>query len=98
MTEGQFNEMEFSEIVFQSKMIDDHKAEEFKNGLVFAAFVGYQNMMFSGGKKISFSKYLNDLGLSDEDKKITPEDRKRVAEAAYATGERVMKMFKGKLK
>jgi hypothetical protein len=88
--------MRFSEIAFQSRMIEADKAERFKNQMICSAFEGWQYLM-AQGEKGTFSDYLNNIGLSDKDDKLTAEDKKKIAAKAYETGERVMKMFKGKL-
>ena len=90
--------MNFEELAFQSKMIEFHKAERFKDRLIASAFNGYQQYLMNGGKVVPFQKYLEDLGLSVDDIKLTKQDKQRIAENAYKTGERVMKMFKGKIK
>ena len=94
MTLEGFTQMDFSELVFQSKMIERHKAETYKNQLTVGALVGWQYLM-AQGEKGNFSDYLSNLGLSDEDNKISSDDRMRITAEAYETGKRVMKMFKG---
>lgn len=96
MSKENFTKMKFSELVFQSRMLDSQKAERFKNQLIAGAFVGWQYLM-AQGEKGNFSDYLNNLGLSDKDDKLTVEDKKKIVAEAYETGARVMKMFKGKL-
>jgi hypothetical protein len=86
--------MPFSEMAFQAKIIEKHNAERFKNQLIVAAFVGYQQSVMNGYKK-TFSKYLNDLGLSDKKDKLSKEDRKEITKKAYETGARVMGLLKG---
>lgn len=96
MSEENFRKMRFSELVFQSKMLNSYKSERFRNEMIASAFVGWQYLMAQGEKR-SFSDYLSNLGLSDKDYKMTAEEKKRTIAKAYETGSRVMKLFKGKI-
>ena len=87
--------MHFSELAFQSKVLERHRKERFDDELTFGAFVGWQALVSKGYKK-QFSSYLSDLGLDRTTKrKLTKEEKKRLTKKAYATGQRVMKSFKG---
>lgn len=88
--------MLFSELAFQSGVLERRKEETFRNNLTHAAFVGWQNLAVNGYKK-SFDHYLGELGLKADSEKLTEKDRERIKEEAYATGQRVMNMFKGKI-
>jgi hypothetical protein len=86
--------MKFSDFVFQSKMIVKHEAERYKRDLEIAAFIGWQDLV-TQGEKVTFAKYLSDLGLNDKDNDLTPEEKAKIVKKAYATGERIMNSFKG---
>jgi hypothetical protein len=77
-------------------MIEKKKAEDLKNQMVCAAFVGWQRFLIEGESK-SFSEYLDRLGLGDEIK-LTKNEKERIIKKAYETGERVMNLFKGEIK
>jgi hypothetical protein len=74
----QFDDMQYSELVFYSRLLMREKAEKYKDGLKFAAFTVWQQ----GHSGKSFKEYLIDLQL-EERQVISKEKRQSIIKKAY---------------
>lgn len=74
LTRKQFGELEFSETVFYSKMIESEKAERRRELMQAAVFPEYLQGKF---KEKSWSKLINNLGIGEPENRYTKEDRER---------------------
>jgi hypothetical protein len=80
--------MRFSDLVEQADFIDELRAEDARNQLTAAAFVGWQA---GAGAKKSFGEYLKSVGLSEKAIPLTEEQKKAIAQAAKNKAEKIVK-------
>jgi len=80
--------MRFDDFEEQAGIIEELRAEDAKNQLVSAAFVGWQSG--AGGKK-SFGEYLKSMGLSEKAAELTDEQKKAIADTALRRAKQIVK-------
>lgn len=82
-----FDEALFSEIVFQSKMIEKHKLENWKNQMVSSAFTAW--LLGAGSKGQSFNKFLKKYKLVEPEEPLSEDDKKAIVKKALSIAEKI---------
>lgn len=82
--------MEYVDILFYSKWINNTKADNHKNELISSAFSSW---LLGAGENKSWEKFVTDLGLSKV-AKINKETKRAIADKAYAIADRIIGMDK----
>jgi hypothetical protein len=80
--------MDFKELGFRSKMLEQQRGEEVKNQLIAASFAIWQYIASQGGKT-NWKKYLESLGLAEKAEPISEEARKVIANRSYSIAEKI---------
>ena len=85
MSSHQFDEFDYLEIDFYSKMISHEKREDIKNSMISAAFTAW----LSNQTNKSFNDYLLSLGLGEKPVKLTDEQKTEMIKRSYDIAEKI---------
>jgi hypothetical protein len=80
--------MEFKELVFRSKMLEQQRGEEVKNQLIAASFTVWQYIR-TRGATTTWETYLKNYGLAEKQEPISEEARKVIANRSYSIAEKI---------
>jgi hypothetical protein len=77
-------------------MLDREKIERQREQLTAAAFTAY--LQGSSGKDVSWSKYIQSLGLMEKEKPISGNRKKQIIQESRRVAEKIMRMDRKRTK